>query len=207
MVATAFVHYLLRTMTRGRINFAVLAAFALLLAFALSACGDDKDTQSGPTGPTPNTAKLGPIPTGVSGPTTGPKVTHKAQAGKFSGDEAEVVKTLDAMAVAVNKDDAEKLCEEIFSEADVTYMNKQGKCYEVIKRLFAYYAGYKIEVKSVDVQGDKASAEATLTANQEGKKTSVANKFNLRKEDGVWKVYIGADRAAAETEAEQNNQQ
>lgn len=184
-------------MTRGRLNKFAAAALALLAIFVFAACGDDdKDTKAGPTGPTPNTAKLGPIPTGVTGPTTGPKIKHTPQAGKFEGDEAEVVKTLDAMAVAVNKDDAKKLCDEIFSEADVKYMNKQGKCFEVIKRLFAFYSGYKIVVKEVKVNGDTAVAGAVLTANQQGKKTSVENAFQMRKEDGVWKVYIGADQAA-----------
>lgn len=194
-------------MTRGSLNKVVAAALALLAIFVFSACGGDKDEQSGPTGPTPSTAKLGPIPTGVTGPTTGPKIKHTPQAGKFEGDEADVVKTLDAMAVAVNKDDAKKLCDEIFSEADVKFMNKQGKCFEVIKRLFAFYSGYKIVVDKVEVTGDTALAGATLTANQQGEKTSVENTFQMRKEDGVWKVYIGADKAAAETQNQDGGQQ
>lgn len=193
-------------MTRGRISQFVALALALLFVCVFGGCGDDakKSTQAGPTG---TTVKLGPIPTGVTGPTTGPKITHKLQAGKFQGEEKAVVETLDAMAIAVNNDDAKKLCDDIFSEADVTYMNKQGKCFEVIKRLFAYYAGYKIEVRTVKVNGDKATAETQLTANQQGEKASIANKFQLRKEGGVWKVYIGADKAAADASSGQQNQQ
>jgi ketosteroid isomerase-like protein len=185
-------------MIRGRLNIALLSALMLLAAFSLSACGDDKNDKSGPTGPTPNTAKLGPIPTGVTGPTKGPKITHTPQAGKYEGDEAEVVSVLDELAVAVNNDDAKKICDELLSEADVKYMNKQGKCYEVIKRLFAYYAGYKIETDEVKVDGDDATANSRMTANQEGKKVTVPNTFVLRKEDGEWKIYIGADKAATE---------
>lgn len=177
----------------------MLGACALLLLFTFSACGDDKNDKSGPTGPTPTTAKLGPIPTGVTGPTKGPKISHTPQADKYDGDEAKVVATLDALAAAVNKDDAKRICDELLSEADVKFMNKQGKCFEVIKRLFAYYAGYKITTKEVDVTGDTATVNAVLTANQQGKKVTVPSTFQLRKEDGVWKVYIGADKAASES--------
>lgn len=183
-------------MTRGRINHFFALAFALAAFFTLSACGDDEKTKQ--TGPTGTTVNLGPIPTGVTGPTKGPDIEHTPQASNYEGEEKAVVETLDLMAASVNKDDAKTLCNRIFSEADVKYMNKQGKCYEVIKRLFAYYAGYKIETKEVKVDGDSATAESVMTANQEGEKVSVPNTFVLRKEDGVWKVYIGADKAATE---------
>ena len=71
-------------------------------------------------------------------------------------------KEIDALAIAVNKDDAQGICDNILSEADVKYMNKQGKCFEVIKRLFAYYAGYKITTKEVKINGNMSSGNRCI---------------------------------------------
>lgn len=186
---------------RGAQKFVALIA-TLLVALTLGACGDDekKSNAGEPTGAFDTTERMGPIPTGVTGPTKGPKITHTPQAGKYKDVERDVVEALDRLAEAVNKDDAVYLCRDGFSAADVKALDKQGRCTEAIKRLFAVYGGYKISVKDVEVTGDNAIVKALLTANENGKKAEVGNKFKLRLEDGKWKVYIGADKLSATDE-------
>jgi hypothetical protein len=100
--------------------------------------------------------------------------------------ERDVRRTLDDFATATAKKDYQRLCDEIFSEKLVEEVRKVVPCEVALQRSdLATAENPKLEIQSVKVKGDTATAVVSTTAkNQKPSKDTV----KLVKEGEDWRI-------------------
>ncbi len=101
-------------------------------------------------------------------------------------DESAVRDTLQTFAEATSRKDYQRLCDELFSEKLVAEVNKTLPCEVALRRSDLDVArNPRIEVRSVKVDGDRASAQVRSTAaNQPPSDDTV----QLVREDEQWRI-------------------
>ena len=101
-------------------------------------------------------------------------------------DESAVRDTLQSFAEATSRKDYQRLCDELFSEKLVAEVNKTLPCEVALRRSDLDAAqSPRIEVRSVKVDGDQASAQVRSTAaNQPPSDDTV----QLVREDEQWRI-------------------
>jgi hypothetical protein len=107
-------------------------------------------------------------------------------AGCGSDDEGEVRKTLDAFARATAAKDYQRMCDDLLSPKLIEQIRRVNLPCEVALRTgLEDVEKPRLEVKSVKVDGDTASAQVHSTAaNQEASDDTV----RLEKVDGEWRI-------------------
>jgi hypothetical protein len=101
-------------------------------------------------------------------------------------DESEVRETLDAFAAATARKDYQRLCDELFSSALVEQVRREVPCELALRNSSLGDAREpKLEVKSVEIDGDTATAVvSTSAANQRPSEDTVRL---VREKDG-WRI-------------------
>ena len=104
-------------------------------------------------------------------------------------DEEQVKSTVQDFVSAVNDRDFDKVCD-LFTETTRTQLERGGrKCPQALSSSVTQKRrNVKATVQEVKVDGDKASATATIDS--DGKKLT-DQKLDLEKEDGDWKIAFG----------------
>src|SRR3954465_291197 len=105
------------------------------------------------------------------------------QNDKFKGAQQDVVKVVDSLASAGSRGDAERICTEILAKQLVTELKSAGgDCVAEMDRAIKDASDYDLQVTSVKINGDNASAQV-----RQGKNGPVAT-FTFVKEGGAWKA-------------------
>jgi hypothetical protein len=104
-------------------------------------------------------------------------------ASKFKGDQANVAKVVDDLATAGRKRDAKTICAKILSQQLVTELKSAGgDCETEMKRAIDDASDYDLQVKSVTVNGNNATAQV-----RQGAAGHVAT-FTFVKEASGWRA-------------------
>lgn len=102
-------------------------------------------------------------------------------------DERDVRDTLERYAQAIERKDYQALCDDLLSRRLIDNLRRvNAPCETALQQGLAGVEKPSIEVESVKVDGDTASAVArTDAANEEPSKDTI----RLAKEDGAWKIF------------------
>jgi hypothetical protein len=105
------------------------------------------------------------------------------QNSKFNGAQADVVKVVDNLAQAGSRGDAKRICTDILAKQLVTELKDAGgDCETEMDRAIKDASDYDLQVTSVKVNGDNATAQV-----RQGDAGQTAT-FTFVKEGGVWKA-------------------
>ncbi len=107
-------------------------------------------------------------------------------AGCGADDEGDVRATLDQYVKAIQSQDYQTICDDIFSERLIDKLREVNlPCETALQRGFKDVESPTIQVRSVKIEGDSASAVARSdAANQEPSEDTI----RLANEDGRWKI-------------------
>jgi uncharacterized low-complexity protein len=106
-----------------------------------------------------------------------------SQNSQFKGAQQDVVKVVDSLASAGSRGDAERICTEILAKQLVTELKSAGgDCVAEMDRAIKDASDYDLQVTSVKVDGDNATAQV-----RQGENGPVAT-FTFVKEGGAWKA-------------------
>ena len=104
-------------------------------------------------------------------------------ASRFKGDEARVAETVDNLAAAGRVGDARKICNEILAPQLVSEIKSAGgDCVTEMDRAIEDASDYDLQVRSVKVNGDTATAQV-----RQGDTGATAT-FSFVKENGGWRA-------------------
>ena len=104
-------------------------------------------------------------------------------ASRFKGDEARVAELVDNLAAAGRVGDARKICNEILAPQLVTEIKSAGgDCVTEMDRAIEDASDYDLQVRSVKVNGDTATAQV-----RQGDTGDTAT-FSFVKENGGWRA-------------------
>jgi hypothetical protein len=104
-------------------------------------------------------------------------------ADRFKGDEARVAEVVDDLAAAGRVGDAQKICNEILAPRLVTEIKSAGgDCVTEMDRAIEDASDYDLQVRSVKVNGDTATAQV-----RQGD-TGESATFSFVKENGQWRA-------------------
>ena len=170
-------------MRRGRLNITAVAAVCAVAALGVAGCGDTKEPESVQRVVVPKvdvkTLKAGdikPVP----------------QAEKFKGAQKEVASDIDRIVVAINADDAAYMCSNGYTKEDLKVLNAGGACAKTVLTFLSAYAGYRLDIEQIKVQGDTAKVDTrVITAFKKEKKPitqSIPMKF--LKQNGHWRMSL-----------------
>ncbi len=102
---------------------------------------------------------------------------------KFKGEQANVAKVVDDLAAAGRKRDAKTICNDILSKQLVAELKSAGgDCQAEMKRAIEDASDYDLQVRSVSVTGNTATAQV-----RQGDAGQVAT-FTFVKEAGGWRA-------------------
>jgi hypothetical protein len=102
--------------------------------------------------------------------------------GDFKGDQKAVAQKLSDLSDAARGKDGGRACSQILSHAVVDALG--SNCAQVMKDQFGDADSFKLNVKSIDVQGDRATARVTSDVNG----TSTPATISLVRQGGGWRV-------------------
>jgi len=102
--------------------------------------------------------------------------------GNFKGDQKAVAQTLSDLADAARKKDGGRACSQLLSKAIVDSFGRD--CAKTMKDQFDDADTFKLDVKAIDVQGDRATARVSSDFNGTSRETTM----NLVRESGGWRV-------------------
>jgi len=106
-----------------------------------------------------------------------------SQNSRFKGAQQDVVKVVDSLASAGSRGDAQRICTEILAKQLVTELKSAGgDCVAEMDRAIKDASDYDLQVTSVKIDGDNATAQV-----RQGKNGQVAT-FTFVKEGGAWKA-------------------
>jgi hypothetical protein len=109
--------------------------------------------------------------------------TPEKSADRFKGDEARVAELVDNLAAAGRVGDAQKICNEILAPRLVTEIKSAGgDCVTEMDRAIEDASDYTLQVRSVKVNGDTATAQV-----RQGD-TGATAMFSFVKENGQWRA-------------------
>jgi hypothetical protein len=101
-------------------------------------------------------------------------------------DERDVRDTLDAFAEATRQKDYQRLCDELFSAKLVAEVRQTVPCEVALQNSSLDDArDPKLTIRSVKVDGDRATAEVSTTAANQRPSTDTVQ---LVKEEGEWRI-------------------
>jgi hypothetical protein len=104
-------------------------------------------------------------------------------ASRFQGDEARVAEVVDNLAAAGRAGDAQKICSEILAPRLVTEIKSAGgDCVTEMDRAIEDASDYDLQVRSVKVNGNTATAQV-----RQGD-TGESAMFSFVKENGQWRA-------------------
>ncbi len=106
--------------------------------------------------------------------------------GCGADDEGDVRATLEQYVKAIQSRDYQTICDDIFSQRLIDKLREVNlPCETALQRGFKDVESPTIQVRSVKIEGDSASAVARSdAANQEPSEDTI----RLAKEDGRWKI-------------------
>jgi ketosteroid isomerase-like protein len=106
--------------------------------------------------------------------------------GCGADDEGDVRATLEQYVKAIQSRDYQTICDDIFSQRLIDKLREVNlPCETALQRGFMDVESPTIQVRSVKIEGDSASAVARSdAANQEPSEDTI----RLAKEDGRWKI-------------------
>src|SRR4051794_16239741 len=102
--------------------------------------------------------------------------------GDFKGDQKAVAQTLSDLSDAARGKDGGRACSQILSHAVVDALG--SNCAQVMKDQFDDADTFKLDVKSIDVQGDRATAHVLSDVNGTKRPATIA----LVREGAAWRV-------------------
>jgi hypothetical protein len=102
--------------------------------------------------------------------------------GDFKGDQKAVAQKLSDLSDAARAKDGGRACSQILSHAVVDSLGSD--CAQVMKDQFGDADSFKLDVKSIDVQGNRATARVTSDVNGTSRPTTLT----LVREGGGWRV-------------------
>ena len=102
--------------------------------------------------------------------------------GKFKGDAKAVAQTLDSLSSAARSKDGKKACTQLLSRAVVSSLGPN--CEKVMNNQFDDADTFKLDVLSIAVRGDRATARVRSDVNGTKRVTALP----LVREGGSWRV-------------------
>jgi hypothetical protein len=102
--------------------------------------------------------------------------------GDFKGDQKAVAQTLSDLSDAARSKDGGRACSQILSHAIVDALGSD--CAQVMKDQFGDADSFKLDVKSIDVSGNRATAQVTSDVNG----TSRPATISLVRQGSGWRV-------------------
>jgi hypothetical protein len=102
--------------------------------------------------------------------------------GDFKGDQKAVAQTLSDLSDAARSKDGGRACSQILSHAIVDALG--ANCAKALKDQFDDADTFKFDVKSIDVQGDRASARVLSDVNGTKRPATIA----LVRQGRGWRV-------------------
>ncbi len=106
------------------------------------------------------------------------------QTSKFTGAEHEVAQTVANLQSHVTSSEQKKICTEDLSAAVVSRLGGTKNCESAIKEQLAEIDSTELEVESVKVNGDAASASVKSVYGGKKRVTTLS----LTKEGGKWRI-------------------
>ena len=114
---------------------------------------------------------------------TGCTATGSSSSSKFTGAEADVAKVVSDLSTAGKRKDAQKICTEILSQQLVRQLSDAGtSCAAEMKKAIDDADDFNLDVQSVDVKGNKATA--VVQRGSDGPKAT----FSFVRESGGWRA-------------------
>jgi hypothetical protein len=106
-----------------------------------------------------------------------------ASSDRFAGEQQSVAKVVDELAKAGRAGKSERICTDILAKQLVAQLKTAGgDCVTEMDRAIDDASDYDLQVRSVKVNGDTATAQV-----RQGKAGSVAT-FSFVKEGGAWRA-------------------
>jgi hypothetical protein len=113
----------------------------------------------------------------------GTTTTTNSTGAKLSGAQKDVADLVSKLATAGRRGDADTICNDILSKQLLTELKSAGgDCRTEMKNAIRDASDYDLQVTSVKVNGDNATAQV-----RQGKKGPVAT-FTFVKESGGWRA-------------------
>ena len=104
--------------------------------------------------------------------------------GRFQGDAKAVAQTLDDFSAAGRKKDGQRACAELLSHRRVDALDKAAGCRKAMEDQFGDADVFKLDVKSIQVSGDRASARVLSDFDGHQRASTIL----LVREDRRWRL-------------------
>jgi hypothetical protein len=122
----------------------------------------------------PLLALAGCAPTGGSGVDT----------GRFQGDAKNVARALSDLTDAARRKDGQRACAELLSRRIVDALGQAGGCQKAMDEQFKDADAFTLDVKAIQVDGDRATARVSSDFNGDKRVTTIP----LVRESRSWRI-------------------
>jgi hypothetical protein len=110
--------------------------------------------------------------------------TSSSSTGNFKGEQKLVANTIDDLSTAASKRNQGQICSTLLASDIVDRLDARGGCTKLINRALKDADTYDISVRSIQINGDKATAQVTSKVGNKDRPGTL----QLVKQDGRWKV-------------------
>ena len=104
--------------------------------------------------------------------------------GRFQGDSKKVAQALDDLSSAARRKDGQRACAQLLSRRIVDALDKAGGCQKAMDDQFGDADVFKLDVQSITVNGDRATARVKSDFNG----TKRVSTIPLVRETNSWRV-------------------
>jgi len=104
--------------------------------------------------------------------------------GRFQGASKDVAKALDDFSSAARRKDGQRACAQLLSRRIVDALDKAGGCQKAMKDQFGDADVFTLDVKAIQVNGDRATARVESDFNGDKRTTTIP----LVRESNSWRV-------------------
>jgi hypothetical protein len=104
--------------------------------------------------------------------------------GRFQGESKDVARTLDDLTDAARRKDGQRACAELLSRRIVDALGRAGGCQKAMEDQFGDADAFTLDVKSIQVDGDRATARVESDFNGVKRVTTLP----LVREGNSWRV-------------------
>src|SRR4051794_30267724 len=106
------------------------------------------------------------------------------ETGRFQGEPRKVAQALDDLSDAARRKDGQRACAQLLSRRIVDALGKAGGCQKAMKGQFDDADVFKLDVKAIQVSGDRATARVESDFNGDKRVTTLS----LVRESNSWRV-------------------
>jgi hypothetical protein len=113
-----------------------------------------------------------------------PSAGQGVDTGRFQGASKDVAKALDDLTDAARRKDGQRACAQLLSRRIVDALDKAGGCQKAMKEQFGDADVSTLDVKSIQVDGDRATARVESDFDGDKRVSTIP----LVRESNSWRV-------------------